>query len=231
MEILKNIPLNLKAKEIASKLRMRRTGNVDMAQTLLEIAQPLLTPKALYKVSYIDEKSEAAVVINGVRLQSRVLRKNLDNVGRVFPYVVTIGDELEKRSDATDDFLEKYYLDSIGNIALTKAIRHLEAHLKTKFALEKMAFMAPGSLEDWPLTEQTHLFSILGDVEEAIGVRLSEYLLMFPRKSESGIYFPAETAFYSCQLCPRKRCEERKARYNAKLAQEYRINEIKVGTS
>lgn len=225
MEILKNIPLNLDAKEIASKLHMRRTEDSELAQTLLEIALPLITPEALYKVSYVDEKSEDAVVINGVRLQSRVLRKNLDDVGRVFPYVVTIGDGLEKRADTADDFLEKYYLDSIGNIALTKTRQHLEAHLKTKFALGKMAFMAPGSLEDWPLTEQTLLFSILGDVEKAISVRLSEYLLMFPRKSVSGVYFPTETTFYSCQLCPREHCEGRKARYDAKSAQKYGISE------
>lgn len=228
MEIVKNIHLNLDVKEIASKLRMKRTGNSDQAQTLLEIAQPLLTPKVIYKVSYVDEKTEDAVVIDGVRMQSRVLRKNLDDVGRVFPYVVTIGGGLEKRADSTDDFLEKYYLDSIGNIALTKAYMRLENHLKTKFALGKVASMAPGSLADWPITEQKFLFSILDDVEEAIGVRLSEYFLMFPRKTVSGIYFPTENTFYSCQLCPRKRCEERKARYDEKLSQEYGIRE---GTS
>ncbi len=223
MEILKKIPLNLDAKEIASKLHMQRTGDSDLTRTLLKIAQPLITPKAIYKVAYVDKKAEDAVFINGFRLQSRVLRKNLDNVGRVFPYVVTIGDGLEKSADAADDFLEKYYLDSIGNIALTKARNHLENHLKAKFAYSKMAFMAPGSLEDWPLTEQKLLFSMLDGVEEAISVRLSEYLLMFPRKSVSGVYFPTETTFYSCQLCPRKRCGGRKARYDEKLAQEYGI--------
>ena len=96
MEILRNTSLNLGEKEIASKLRMQRTGNSDLARMLLEIAQPLITPKAIYKVSYVDEKSEDAVVINGVRLQSRVLRKNLDDIMRVFPYVVSIGDGLEK---------------------------------------------------------------------------------------------------------------------------------------
>ncbi len=49
MEILKKIPLNLNAKEIASKLRMQRTGNFDLARTLLEIAQPLLRPDLEYE--------------------------------------------------------------------------------------------------------------------------------------------------------------------------------------
>ncbi len=51
MEILKNTPLNLDAKEIASKLHMRRTEDSELAQALLEIALPLITPEALYTVS------------------------------------------------------------------------------------------------------------------------------------------------------------------------------------
>jgi hypothetical protein len=78
-------------------------------------------------------------------------------------------------------------------------------------------------LPDWPIEEQRPLFQLLGDVPAAIGVRLTESLLMLPAKSVSGIYFPTETSFFSYQLCPRKRCDSRKARYNLKLALEYGI--------
>jgi len=44
--------------------------------------------------------------------------------------------------------------------------------------------MNPGSLEDWPLTEQRVLFALLGDPQAAIGVRLTDSLLMCrPRRS------------------------------------------------
>jgi hypothetical protein len=78
-------------------------------------------------------------------------------------------------------------------------------------------------LEDWPIEEQRPLFSILGDVEGSIGVRLNQSLLMIPGKSLSGIYFPTEIPFYSCQLCPRKSCPSRKASYDERLAREYGI--------
>jgi len=46
---------------------------------------------------------------------------------------------------------------------------------------------------------------------------------MLPAKSVSGFYFPTEVSFYSCRLCPRKRCESRKAKYDEKLAAKYGI--------
>lgn len=121
------------------------------------------------------------------------------------------------------DILKKYYLDIIGTLALTSARKHLESQLQSKYALGKMSFMSPGSLADWPLEEQLPLFELLENVEKAIGVKLTDSLLMLPAKSVSGIYFPAEINFFSCQLCPRKDCMGRKAAYSEKLAEEYGI--------
>lgn len=223
MEILEDIRISLNPKKIGEKLLVQKTGNWGQFRELFEAAKPLITPKAAYGVRYIDEKLGDAVVIDGICFKSRVLRKNLEMVGRVFPYVVTIGHGLEKKADASQDLLEKYYLDTIGNIALIKARKYLEDELRTRFAMEGLSFMSPGSLMDWPIEEQRPLFSLLEGVESSIGVKLNESLLMIPRKSVSGIYFPTKTTFYSCQLCPRKRCEGRKAAYNEELARKYGV--------
>jgi hypothetical protein len=74
--------------------------------------------------------------------------------------------------------------------------------------------MSPGSLEDWPITEQPKLFSLFGDTEKSIGVKLTASLLMIPRKSISGILFPSEEGFVSCRLCPRENCPSRKAEFD-----------------
>ena len=154
MEILEDILIDLNPKKIGEKLLVQKTGNWGQFRELFEAAQTLITPKAVYRVRYIDEKLEDAVVIDGTCFRSRVLRKNLDMVGRVFPYVVTIGPGLEKKADASQDLLEKYYLDTIGNIALIKARKYLEDELRARFAMEGLSFMSPGSLEDWPIEEQ-----------------------------------------------------------------------------
>ncbi|GAH06452.1 unnamed protein product, partial [marine sediment metagenome] len=100
----------------------------------------------------------------------------------------------------------------------------LEDYLRKKYALGRMSTMAPGegSMEDWPITQQKELLSIFGNVEELIGVKLTEALLMVPLKSVSGIFFPTRVEFISCQLCPREACEGRKAPYDTDLAKKYR---------
>ncbi len=227
MEILDPIPVNLDFKTIEEKLLVKRTGNWEQFQPLFEIATKSIAAKAAYGIRYVDERLEDGVMIDGVHFKSRILWKNLEKVGRVFPYVVTIGSVLEERSQASDDLLAKYYLDTIGNIALVKAREYLEDELRSRFALEHVSFMSPGSLEDWPLEQQKPLFSFLEGVERSIGVRLTENCVMVPRKSVSGIYFPTETTFYNCQLCPRSNCVGRKAAYSEQLAGKYGINKKK----
>ena len=225
MPILENIHIDLDFDAVRRRLHLKRDTDQKSVQDLVNSAQTVVEPKVLYKTAYIDEKREESVIIEGRRFSSSVLRKNLDKIQRVFPFVITIGNKFAEKLDACNDLLEKFYLDTIGNVALNQVRMSLRDHLKQKYALEKTAFMAPGSLPNWPIGQQKPLFKLLGDVKSSIGVELTESLLMLPAKSVSGIYFPTETSFFSCQLCPRERCDSRKAKYNEKLAQEYGIKE------
>jgi len=223
MEILKNISVSLNLDIVRKKLHMKPDSDLNQVRKLVDTVQQLIEPRAIYNVCYIEEKMENSVVVGGLHLSSRVLRKNLDRVERIFPYAITLGSKLGEKQNACDDLLENYYLDCIGNLALTSVRKQLKKHLQSKFALEKMSSMAPGSLSDWPIEEQEPLFKLIGEVEASIGVKLTRTLLMIPAKSISGFYFPTEVSFYSCQLCPRKRCESRKAKYDEMLAGEYGI--------
>ena len=223
LEILDNIRISLDMQKIKKELHMEGREDSSHVQALIKEVQPLIRAKAVYRNCYLESKPEDAIVIDGIRFTSRVLRRHMDNVGRVFPFVVTIGSKLEEYARACKDFLKQYYLDTIGNIALITARKHLEDHLRSKYALGCISYMSPGSLKDWDLEGQRPLFSILGDVRASIGVYLTETLLMIPTKSLSGIFFPTEIPFYSCQLCPRENCQGRKAKYNENLAREYGI--------
>jgi len=222
MKVLDDIPVYLEVEEVLEWLHINKESELNDIQELVKIANSVIKPKAVYKVSYVDNKSEDTINIGGIRLTSRILRINLDKVERIFPYIVTIGKELEDRAASFDDFLKQFYLDKIGDKALNSARKYLEDYLKRNYKLGQMSRMSPGSLEDWPITQQRELFSIFGNVEELIGVKLTNSLLMIPRKSVSGIYFPTEVPFYSCQLCPRKNCKERKAPYDKNLEERYK---------
>lgn len=218
METIGPIPVKLSLDVVQAKLR---APSPEAIEALLSEALSLAEAKAAFAVAYIEEKGTDEVVIEGRRFRSRVLRKNLDTVGRVFPAVVTIGSRLEQKADQSNDLLDKYYLDMIGNLILAEARSYVSCQLCRRFAIDTLSWMSPGSLEDWPLKEQEPLFALLNGVEAAVGVRLTESLLMLPRKSVSGIFFPSETTFFSCRLCPRPRCDGRKARYDEKAAKEY----------
>jgi cobalamin-dependent methionine synthase I len=113
--------------------------------------------------------------------------------------------------------LENYWADSIKETVLRSAFDSFNGHLKKTYRLGKTARINPGSLEDWPIDEQHILFSLLGDTNESIGLDLLESYLMFPTKSLSGIQFPTEEHFESCQLCPRENCPGRRANYEETL--------------
>ena len=192
-------------------------------EAMVARALSLAEPRAAFTPAYVDEKGTDEVVIAGKRFHSRVLRKNLEEVGRVFPVVMTVGERLEQEADRLD-MLERYYLDAIANLILTEARLHFIRHLCSRFGVEKLSWMSPGSLQEWPIEQQQPLFELLPGVEDRLGVRLTDSFLMLPRKSVSGIYFPSETTFFSCRLCPRERCDNRKARYDEAVVKEYGID-------
>jgi hypothetical protein len=231
MEVLNSIPVNLDLEAVLQRMRVRNKSEsiIKKVQEMLEVAGPIAKPKAIYEVAYVDNKNGDSLEIAGVRFNSHVLRVNLDKAGRVFPYVVTCGRELDEIKIPSDDFIRGYYLDQIKETAVVLARRYMEKHLRKQYALGQMSRMAPGAGagDVWPIIQQKELFSIFGGrdkVEELIGVRLTDSCLMVPIKSVSGILFPTEIKFESCQLCPRERCIGRRADYDPDLVKKYRAD-------
>jgi hypothetical protein len=203
---------------LAARLRVAE-GSDDLVELeqLAGEAHAIARPKALYAAGYIEERGDGHVVISGTRFTSRILRVNLAHAHRAFLYVATCGTELEAWAKSLTDLLHRYWAEAMQEAALREATRALQKELTERYRPGKMSSMAPGSLGEWPLSEQRALFAALGDVKEAIGVELSDSLLMIPAKSVSGIRFPTTESFESCQLCPRAGCPGRRAPYDETL--------------
>jgi hypothetical protein len=216
--ILENIPFNPEIQPILKKLHIKE-GSQDATEflQLLDHAKAVANPKVLYKLSSIDFREEEKVIIDGVKLTSRILTVNLENTHRVFPFVATCGIELEEFSDRIEDVFLGYWAEAIKELALMFALEAMETQLRKYIPTGHISAMSPGSLEDWPINEQVQLFSILGNTQEKIGVKLTESFLMIPTKSVSGIHFMVDNSFESCQLCPRDNCPNRRAPYNESL--------------
>ncbi|UCC38579.1 MAG: vitamin B12 dependent methionine synthase [Candidatus Aminicenantes bacterium] len=226
MQVIENIPIELALDNVVKALRLNKERYSSSGiQEFIAIAESLIQPKACYEVAYINKKEKDKVKIEDVTFSSRVLRKNLENVERVFPYIITIGKALEDKAASFSDLLKQYYLENIGDMVLRLAKQYLDKQIKKHYGLEKLSSMSPGSLKDWPITEQKPLFSLFRTEKNPVGVKLTEHMLMIPRKSISGIYFPAEVTFLSCQLCPRERCPARKAPYDEDLKKKYGLDD------
>ena len=216
--ILDNIPFQINLPSLMRRLHIKDSSqHAQELQRLAQEAQAVARPKAVYKAAYVEARGDDHVVIDSKILKSRVLRVNLEGVQCVFPYIATCGIELDGWPSGVDDLLLLFWADLIKEMALEAAEQALEEHLEENYALELTATMNPGSLEDWPLSEQRPLFDLLGNPQASIGVRLTESFLMVPLKSLSGIRFPSEESFESCRLCRRENCPGRRAAYDKGL--------------
>ncbi len=226
MEVFNSIPVDLEPSKVLKFIRMRDSNQQieKMVQELVEVTCSIAKPKVVYKVSYVDDRDGDTVTIDGVKFTSRVLRINLHQVERVFPYIATCGTELGEIAVPSNDVMKSFCFEEIKIMVLRSAVDYLSNHLTEHYALGKMSRMSPGAgpLESWPVAQQKELFSLFGDVEELIGVRLTKSCVMVPLKSVSGIYFPTEIKFESCQLCQREKCIGRRVSYDPELAKKYR---------
>ncbi|RPI06621.1 MAG: hypothetical protein EHM71_11620, partial [Zetaproteobacteria bacterium] len=96
---------------------------------LLDQAREVARPRALYTEAFVEGRGDDTVRIGGVTFTSRALRRKLDTVERVFPYVATCGHEMDGVDLPAGDVLVQYWWDAIKTELLAAARAHLAAHL------------------------------------------------------------------------------------------------------
>jgi len=226
--IVDSVPLQLNFDELCQRLRVNvESARAEEVKLLVEQAEAIARPKGLYKLGFIDEKGDDYIVVDGLPFKSRILRVNVGETQRVFFFVATCGEELDSWASSRPSLLLRYYAETIQEIALQRAFEALEADIQERYRSGKTAIMTPGSLEDWPLSEQLSVFAILGDPRAKVGVDLNDSFLMKPMKSVAGVIFSTQLNFESCQLCPREGCSGRRSPYEPDLyAKRYAAHDL-----
>jgi hypothetical protein len=193
---------------------------------LIDQAREVARPKALYAEAFVEGRGDDTIRIDGITFTSRMLRRKLDMVERVFPYVATCGHELDGVALPAGDVLVQFWWDAIKAEILSAARAHLLAHLTDRFRLGLTVRMSPGSgdTDVWPIEQQPLLFALLGGVTPFIGVALTESCLMIPNKTVSGLLFATEEVFQTCQVCHRDVCPNRRAPFDAAVWQSLRAS-------
>jgi hypothetical protein len=217
-----DIPLELDADSVIKFLEFRGSNErlESIARQLIDKAASVARPKAVYMVSQAYSIDRNTVEVDGVRFTSCVLSKLIDTPKTVYPIISTIGSELDEVTAPPRDMWQNLCLDTIKTIVLISGIEYLSGYLKDRYSLDNAAYMNPGEIDDFPISQQVPLFSLFDGAEKQIGVILTKGGAMKPMKSRSGIMFPDDTGFLSCRLCTQPRCPGRRAAYDPKLEKE-----------
>jgi hypothetical protein len=220
MEIINDIPFTLDTPALLQRVHIH-PGSEDAQEfeQLLHLARKIGKPKAIYTEAYVELLGDDSVLLNEIRFTSSMLRNNLTNIDRIFAYVATCGREMDQATLVDANILAIFWWDAIKESLLMAASKYLLGFLEYRYQLKKTASMNPGSgdVNVWPIEQQRELFALLGDVRGQIGVELTASCLMIPNKTVSGILFPTERDFRTCQVCHRKNCQNRKAPFNQAL--------------
>ncbi|MBI2857866.1 MAG: hypothetical protein HYX90_02210 [Chloroflexi bacterium] len=220
LNVLDSIPLALDTRKVLP--RLTRAGNDSterVVQELLDTVLPLARSRALYRAVQVISRRGDDVNIGGVTFTGRVLSAHFRSGMEVYPFVSTCGRELDTVKLPATELLRRYCLVVIKGLVLASATDFLTEHLRGRCG-GRVARVSPGELELWPIEQQRPLFRLLGDVESAIGVSLSDTLTMSPAMSVSGFFFRDDN-FESCRLCP-KPCNGRRAAYDHAVVARYR---------
>jgi hypothetical protein len=231
MNTILTAPFTLSKEEIGSKLSIKPGSHFE--NTFIEFlkrVEQIARPKAMYRVSYIDDIDLDTVKIGGTTFHSQALSINLASIGRVFPFIATCGKEVDEFPIEQDDILQQYWLNTIKLTLLEASITYLHETLQNSYRIENLSAMNPGSgnASVWPIEEQSQLFSLFGGIQttiQQVGVTLLPSYLMVPDISVSGILFPSETKYYNCQLCQREDCPGRQAHFEPELWESIKDND------
>jgi hypothetical protein len=218
-----DLPLSLDPSAVTKRIKFRGDGRriKEAADTLTKAAVAVARPKALYRTCKVYRVGEGEIDVEGIKVSSRVLNKLFIGQDTAFPYIVTIGPELAEYNISSFDMMTRFWLDNIKEMVLHAAGQSFSDHLQKNYPTNRLTHMNPGEIDDWPITQQKLLFSLLGNAPKQIGVRLTDGGMLNPVKSRSGIYFPNNNGFETCRLCTQSKCPGRRAAYNASTVAEF----------
>ena len=151
-------------------------------------------------------------------IASKSLRKHLANAEQVIFLAATVGEMVEEAAStafARGDYTLGLLIDAAATAAVEQTADALETLLAGKFQGQglKMTFRFSPGYGDWDLREQAKVVVLAN--AEAIGITLTDSLMLTPRKSITAIIglcpdYMEETSAKGCQNCEKLDCEMRR---------------------
>jgi hypothetical protein len=189
-------------------IRKRSPRLVELAKRALDEAAPLLEPRTLYLELGVEKLSHERLLLeDGGRLSGKLIVEHLAPARQVILMLCTVGEALEAHANrvSQDDLVYGLAMDGVGSAAVealaNAACKHFEDRAM-ELGEQSSIPLSPGMV-GWPVdVGQPEIFEILKPAQ--VGVRLTKYGLMVPRKSLSmvlGLGKVMKTGGRTCDYC------------------------------
>lgn len=183
---------------------------------LLANLAPSVTSRFTYQI-YSGKTEGQSIWVEGTSLDvGSIISSIMEGATAFAVFAATAGEYLEKAmKEATNrkDVFEEYLISAIGSCIVEKTGDYMEGVLQAELGtLMHTRRFSPGYC-GWPLSDQKKIFHFLGGTP--CSIELSEYFLMTPIKSISGIIGIGEHVkrnVYGCTVCNLQSCYKRKKR-------------------
>lgn len=192
---------------------------ISLVNDYIENYHDLIASSYSYVIRDIVSVAGNLITIEGsITLKSRVIARLLERCEKAAIFALTIGNHLEDMVAYLAEnklVLQATVLDAIGSSAAERLAAYVSDRIKRIANLEGLVTsqrFSPGYC-DWAVSQQKKVFKALrGDTA---GIRLTESLLMIPRKSVSGIIgigLPDKGIenYNPCLTCKKKNCPGRR---------------------
>jgi len=187
-KIFTDIPYELTMETLNEELNLRNKKNLlKIVETLLAKTREITRLKAIYFSGDVSEKNDISVAINGESFESELFRGYAEKGDRVYPYMVTVGTELDEYAKTLTDTMDQIMIDGIMNLLVNIGKVFVAQEVQKEARWDSTQDYVPGNGEAWPTEEQTRLFDMFGDQSQKIGVTLGDHAFVLPGRSTIGI--------------------------------------------
>ena len=136
MNIILNAPFILPREEIQTTLAIKAGSSSEIEfSKILEQVEEIARPKSIYRVAYVENRSQDSVTIENETFHSQAMRLNFDAINRVFPYIATCGPEVDEIPLDEGDILKQYWINAIKLSLLHISFDHLVDTIKDNSCL------------------------------------------------------------------------------------------------
>lgn len=209
--IYTQIPLSFNVESILKKLHIPLDMNNEFTE-LAHKAQQIARPQIGVRLCTLENSAAQDICIEHISFPGDILKNNLQDLNRIFIYLVTEGKEMEEWAKQFD-FLELFFVCELRQSIINTCQDFLAEKIKEQYQIKSVASMNPCSLGIWNEEKQKEFYSLLQDAAEQMDVTIQPNLLLSPQYSMSGIMFQSDKDQHNCSFCPNLNCKNRKSAY------------------